>query len=139
MERTELDMLSQLLEEDDFAKGIAMGLSSERAAALGRLRAMQPWQNERYSNSDIGNGFLFADFHKDTARFVSERKCWFIYDGSVWRADVGNLKAMEKCKELATLLFLLTAEIKDTTLRDVCIKRASRAQANSANTVLRIC
>lgn len=44
MERTELDMLSQLLEEDDFAKGIAMGLSSERAAALGRLRAMQPWQ-----------------------------------------------------------------------------------------------
>ena len=126
MERNELDMLTQLLEEDDFAKGIAMGLSSERAAALGRLRAMQPWQNERYSNSDIGNGFLFADFHKDTARFVSERKCWFIYDGSVWRADVGNLKAMEKCKELATLLFLLTAEIKDTALRDVCIKRASR-------------
>ena len=48
MERQhELDMLSQLLEEDDFAKGIAMGLSSERADALGRLRAMQPWQNER--------------------------------------------------------------------------------------------
>lgn len=126
MERNELDMLSQLLEEDDFAKGIAMGLSSERAAALGRLRAMQPWQDERYSNSDIGNGFLFADFYKDTARFVSERKCWFIYDGSVWRADVGNLKAMEKCKELAALLFLLTAEIKDTALRDVCVKRASR-------------
>lgn len=126
MDRNELEMLSQLLEEDDFAKGIAMGLSSERAAALARLRAMQPWQNERYSNSDIGNGFLFADFHKDTARFVSERKCWFIYDGSVWRADVGNLKAIEKCKELATLLFLLTAEIKDTALQDVCIKRASR-------------
>ena len=57
MDRNELEMLSQLLEEDDFAKGIAMGLSSERAAALARLRAMQPWQNERYSNSDIGNGF----------------------------------------------------------------------------------
>lgn len=126
MEKHELDMLSQMLEEDDFAKEIAMGLSSERVAALGLLRAMQPWQNERYSNSDIGNGFLFADFHKDTARFVSERKCWFIYDGSVWRADVGNLKAMEKCKELATLLFLLTAEIKDTALRDVCVKRSSR-------------
>ena len=48
------------------------------------------------------------------------------YDGSIWRADVVNLKAMEKCKELATLLFLLTAEFKDTALRDVCIKRASR-------------
>lgn len=126
MEKHELDMLSRLLEEDDFAKGIALGLSSERAAELARLRTMQPWVDERYSNSDIGNGFLFADFYKDTARFVSERKCWYVYDGSTWRADVGNLKAMEKCKELATLLFLLTAEIKDTALRDVCTKRASR-------------
>ena len=62
MDRNELEMLSQLLEEDDFAKGIAMGLSSERAAALARLRAMQPWQNERYSNSDIGNGFCSRIF-----------------------------------------------------------------------------
>lgn len=89
MERQrELDMLPQLLEEDDFAKGIAMGLSSEPAAAFGRLRAMQPWQNERYSNSDIGNGFLFTVFYKDTAHFVSERKCWFImmaaFGGRMW-------------------------------------------------------
>ena len=96
MEQHELEILSQLLAEDDFAKGVVLGLSAERAVALNRLRAMQPWQDERYSNSDIGNGYLFADFFKDTARFVSERKCWFVYDGSAWRADVGNLKAMEK-------------------------------------------
>ena len=42
------------------------------------------------------------------------------------QADTGNLQAMEKCKELAVLLFLLTAEITDSTLRDVCLKRAAR-------------
>ena len=126
MEQNELNALSVLLAEDDFAKGVALGISAEKAEALNRLRALRPWQDERYSNSDIGNGYLFADFYKNTARFVSERKCWFVYDGKAWRADTGNLQAMEKCKELAVLLFLLTAEITDSTLRDVCLKRAAR-------------
>ena len=126
MEPNELNALSALLAEDDFAKGVALGISAEKAEALNRLRALRPWQDERYSNSDIGNGYLFADFYKNTARFVSERKCWFVYDGKAWRADTGNLQAMEKCKELAVLLFLLTAEITDSTLRDVCLKRAAR-------------
>ena len=126
MEQNELNALSALLAEDDFAKGVALGISAEKAEALNRLRALRPWQDERYSNSDIGNGYLFADFYKNTARFVSERKCWFVYDGRAWQADTGNLQAMEKCKELAVLLFLLTAEITDSTLRDVCLKRAAR-------------
>lgn len=126
MDSTELNALSALLAEDDFAKDVALGLSAEKAVALNRLRALRPWQDERYSNSDIGNGYLFADFYKNTARFVGERKCWFVYDGRAWRADVGGLQAMEKCKELASLLFLLTAEITDSTLRDVCLKRAAR-------------
>ena len=126
MEQNELNALSALLAEDDFAKGVALGISAEKAEALNRLRTLRPWQDERYSNSDIGNGYLFADFYKNTARFVSERKCWFVYDGRAWRADTGNLQAMEKCKELAVLLFLLTAEITDSTLRDVCLKRAAR-------------
>lgn len=126
MEPNELNALSTLLAEDDFAKGVALGISAEKAEALNRLRALRPWQDERYSNSDIGNGYLFADFYKNTARFVSERKCWFVYDGKACRTDIGNLQAMEKCKELAVLLFLLTAEITDSTLRDVCLKRAAR-------------
>ena len=123
---TELQELAALLDKDDFAKDVALGIALERAADMNRLRALHPWQDERYSNSDIGNGYLFADFYKDTARFVKERKCWYVYDGTVWRADLGGLQAMEKCKELAMMLFLLTAEITDSTLRDVCIKRATR-------------
>ena len=96
---TELHELEALLDKDDFAKDIALGIALERAADMNRLRALQPWQDERYSNSDIGNGYLFADFYKDTARFVKERKCWYVYDGTVWRAYLGGLQAMEKCKE----------------------------------------
>lgn len=67
MEPNELNALSALLAEDDFAKSVALGISAEKAEALNRLRALRPWQDERYSNSDIGNGYLFADFYKNTA------------------------------------------------------------------------
>ena len=131
MTNENLNELEQLLAEDPFAKDMALGISTEQIVELNRLREMQPYQDERYSNGDIGNGYLFADFFKDTARFVSERKCWYVYDGSAWRADMGNLRAMKKCKELAMMLFLLAAEISDTTLRDICIKRAVRWQNRS--------
>lgn len=61
MEPNELNALSALLAEDDFAKGVALGISAEKAEALNRLRALRPWQDERYSNSDIGNGYLVPD------------------------------------------------------------------------------
>lgn len=126
MREEEVRELATLLADDDFARDLALGVSPERASELDRLRRLNPWQDERYSNNDIGNGYLFADYYKDEARFVSERKCWYIYDGSAWRADLGGLKAMELCKRLATMLFLLASEVKDTSLRDTCLKRATR-------------
>ncbi len=124
MNQAEESFLQSLLEQDDFAKALALGLDGKKALKLNRLRQMNPWHADRYANSDIGNGYLFADYFKDTSRFVSERKCWYVYDGTAWRADPGGLRAMEKCKELAGLLFLLTSEITDNNLRDGCIKRA---------------
>ena len=125
MTEEEMQTLARLLAEDDFTKDLTLGISPEKAVMLDRLRTFRPWKDERYSNSDIGNGYLFADYFKETARYVSERKCWYVYDGQAWRADLGGLRAMEKCKELAMLLFLLTAEITDVALRDICIKRSS--------------
>ncbi len=124
MNQAEESFLQSLLAQDDFAKALTLGIDGEKALQLNRLRQMNPWHAERYANSDIGNGYLFADYYKDTARFVSERKCWYVYDGTAWKADPGGLRAMEKCKELAGLLFLLTSEVTDNSLRDGCIKRA---------------
>ena len=129
MREEEIRELEKLLAEDDFARDLALGLSPQRVTEMNRLREMNPWQDERYSNGDIGNGFLFADFYRETARFVSERMCWYVYDGRAWRADLGGLRAMELCKQLATLLLMLAWEITDTSQRDACLKRATRWHA----------
>lgn len=66
-----------------------------------RLTEFMPESNRLYKEGDLGNGRLFADVFKDIARYVPERKKWFIYDGTRWVADIGSLKAMELAKDLA--------------------------------------
>ena len=44
---------------------------------LARLEELRPDQNPRYAQSDIGNGNLFADYYRDTARYIPERKRWY--------------------------------------------------------------
>lgn len=83
------------------------------------LQDLQPESNPRYKNGDLGNGRLFADVFKDVARYVPERKMWFIYDGIRWVPDVGNLKAMELCKDLTDALILYAASIHDEGVRTV--------------------
>lgn len=78
-----------------------------------KLADLHPEKNERYGWTDIGNGYLFADWYRDCARYVPERKKWFIYDGKVWRADTGNLRAMELCKKLADALAVYALSIQD--------------------------
>ena len=126
MQKEEYNALEKLLAEDGFARDMARGLTTGEICDLNRLRDMDPWQDGRYGNSDIGDGFLFADFYRESARFVSERKCWYVFDGRAWREDPGALKAMELCKRLAMLLRLLAAEVSDISWQDACMKRALR-------------
>lgn len=63
-------------------------LTKER---VGRLVDMMPEYNERYVWNDLGNGNLFADLFADVARYVPERKLWYLYDGRVWRPDAGGI------------------------------------------------
>lgn len=81
------------------------------------LKVFQPECNSRYSWSDNGNGRLFADVYKDIARYVPERKLWFCFNGERWCADVGNLKVMELCKELADNLMVYALNIKSENKR----------------------
>ncbi|MBP3428260.1 MAG: DNA primase [Clostridia bacterium] len=124
MTEQELNELASLIAEDDFAQWLALGVQPQEADALRRLQALEPFTAERYADSDVGNGYLYADYFRRTARYVSERKCWYIYDGAVWKADTGSLAAMEKCKELALLLLQIAAQVKDGALRDAAIRRA---------------
>ena len=55
--------------------------------------------------STYGLALMFADYFKQIARYNSERKGWYVYDGSVWRPDKGNLKVSELAKLLADKLY----------------------------------
>lgn len=102
----------------EFYKLIAVDNASDdfndTTQALARLN---PAQNNRYRNSDIGFGRLFADVHKSVARYVPERKKWYIYDGSCWLPDIGGLMAMELCKDLADGLLQYLLTFKDESVR----------------------
>jgi len=86
------------------------------------LEKMRPHDNPRYSWSDIGNGNLFADYYQCIARYVIERKLWYVYTGAVWEPDVGNLKTMEFCKQLADNLMIYSLSITDEKTRGLYIK-----------------
>lgn len=93
-----------------------------------KLEDMKPHTDPRYGKDEIGVGYIFADYFKEIARFNSERNFWYIYDGTVWRADTGGLKVAELAKLLADkmYIFALSIEEEDTRLRFV--KRAQKLQ-----------
>ncbi|MPM36638.1 hypothetical protein SDC9_83237 [bioreactor metagenome] len=81
------------------------------------LYTLCPESTEIYKSTDIGNSRLFADFYRDTVRYVPERKLWYVFDGMRWIPDVGNLKTMSLCKELADILLVYAAGIEDDGLK----------------------
>ncbi len=83
-----------------------------------KLADLHPEKSDRYGWHDIGNGYLFADWYKDVARYVPERKKWFIYSGRVWEPDTGNLRAMELCKKLADELAIYALSLPEGSVRD---------------------
>lgn len=82
------------------------------------LAAYHPEHNKRYSLDNMGDGYLFADCFRDVARYVTERKKWYIYDGKVWKGDIGELKVMEMCKALASNLMVYANSLKDGYVKD---------------------
>jgi putative DNA primase/helicase len=100
------------------------------------LSKLEPFKNPRYYSNDIGNSNLFADFYKSIARYVPERKKWFVYDGKAWRSDTGNLKVMKLCKNLANKLMYYALSIKDENLRKTYIKSAGKWQERRTREII---
>lgn len=84
--------------------------------------------NDRYPWTDIGSGRLFADCYRETVRFVPERKCWYCYQDGIWCADVGSLRTMELCKELADELMLYALMIRNERQRQDYLKYCTKWQ-----------
>ena len=95
---------------------------------MDKLIELHPEQNQKYPETDIGAGRLFADCYKDIARYVPERKCWYCYEDGVWKQDVGSLRAMEYLKELADALMGYALKIENEYRRGQYIKFCSKWQ-----------
>ena len=108
--------------------------SRERVKALqpgtgGRTLAdLRPEHSTRYGWHDIGNGNLFADWYRDTAHYVPERKKWYFYTGKVWEPDTGNLKVMEMCKQQADTLNGYALSIEDERQRNAYLGHVKKWQ-----------
>ncbi|MEG3072109.1 MAG: phage/plasmid primase, P4 family [Candidatus Syntrophopropionicum ammoniitolerans] len=70
------------------------------------------------------------------ARFVPERKKWFVYDGRVWASDTGNLKVMNLCKSLANQIMYYALSITDENLRKSYIKSAGKWQERRTREII---
>lgn len=79
-------------------------------SALAWLFEIKPEDNPKYPLNDIGSSRLFAEWCKEFARFVPERKKWFVYTGKRWESDTVNLQVMEYCKLMAQCLWIYAAD-----------------------------
>lgn len=94
----------------------------------GKLLELQPHSNSRYQRQDLGFGRLYADVFKDVARYVPERKCWFVYDGKRWQPDIGTLKAMELSKGLADAMLRYALTVRDEEKRTSFLSQCQKWQ-----------
>lgn len=103
-----------------------------------KLEDLRPEKNDRYAWNDIGNGNLFVDWFKNEARYVPERKKWFVYNGKKWVPDIGNLRAMELCKKLADALSIYALSLPEGSQRDDYRDFVNRWQKrNNRETILK--
>ncbi|HHW37089.1 MAG TPA: nucleoside triphosphatase [Bacillales bacterium] len=93
-----------------------------------KLADLKPDSNRRYGWSDNGAGRLFADVFKPYARYVPERKVWYVYDGNRWVTDMAALKVMELCKDLSDALMTYALSIHDEHKRKDYIKYCAKWQ-----------
>lgn len=92
------------------------------------LDEMQLQSNPRYGRDEIGVGNMFADYFKGVACYNRDRGIWYVYDGTVWRADTGGLKVAELAKLLADRLLTYAIKIKEEDTRKRFIDRIRKLQ-----------
>ena len=89
---------------------------------------LHPEDNSRYPWSDLGSGRLFADLYKPVARFVPERKLWYVFNGKRWVPDLAALKVMELAKDLADAVINYATQIRDEKLKGQYLQYCNKWQ-----------
>lgn len=126
----EMTLQKALMQTKEFYKPVKSNANTDFNDELQRLIELNPADTTKYPWTDIGARKLFADFYKAVLRYVPERRTWFDYQAGTWSADIGGLKAMRRCMELANLLHLYALEIKDEHQRKSYMDYSKRWQTH---------
>lgn len=107
----------------EFFKPVAVSTAdADFDDTLQTLISLDIVHNRRYTGDDVGAGRLMADVFRDIARFVPERKKWFVFDGKRWEADIGGLHIMELAKKISDSMLRYAATLKDEDDRKLVLK-----------------
>ena len=94
-----------------------------------RLTDLNPLDHSKYPVTDMGFGQIFADYYRPIARYCPEREKWFVYDGVVWRADIGALRVSEMAKRVIRRLHNFGVQIQNEKSREGYLDAVKKRQA----------
>ena len=70
------------------------------------VQKLSPSTKEEFKlHNDAANGLLFASVFGDICRYNATAKSWWIYDGTVWKADVSAVHAQRYAEMLYKALY----------------------------------
>ena len=82
--------------------------------------------HQRYRWNDMGFGNMFADVYKNVTRYVPEAKIWHIYDGRVWKPDLGGMIVSQQAKDLMDYLLDCRRYISDESKKQLWVDIVSK-------------
>lgn len=128
-------ILDQMDEEE-----LSLTTKQQLAVSLSLLEKpiadFQPNTNPLYSWSEMGLGRLFADYYKRIARFVPERKKWFVFNGKVWVMDTGGMMIMQLAKHLVNELIRFSASIERDADRTAYLEFVTKIQSRRKRQIM---
>ena len=113
--------------EPEFSKSEPKILSADDLPGFIKINPFESAEaKHRYGWNQVGLGNIFADCFKNLCRFCPEAKNWFIYNGSVWREDVGGMVSSQYAKSLIYYLFDCRKFIDEEERRDAWLKYVTK-------------
>lgn len=104
----------------------------ERAAEF--LRSVDAFHNARYSQDDIGSGYLLADYLRPFARPVPEIKGWRVYNGRYWDVDVGGVEVAGAARDMSRALAVYSTDLHDKEMQQCLAWSAKWSKASNRKT-----
>ena len=131
----EIDDLPEV--EIDISQAELSEISVEDLPGFIDINPFTPENKNRYRWDDIGTSNHFADSYKNICRYCPEAKNWYIYDGKVWKIDVGGVVTSQYGKAFTFYMLDCRKYLSDDNQRESWIKYvAKRIQKKSRDIML---